>query len=127
MRISDWSSDVCSSDLQIDQGTCGQGTASAGWHRVHREIRTALRISSSGKGEAQCAERAPARKRGAYRCAGGPEGRGYDRDEHGRTRDRHPARRESDRTSVVAGKSVSERVDLGGRGTIKKKKKPHKT
>src|SRR3546814_17147341 len=33
--------------------------------------------------------------------------------------------RDQDRTSVVEGKSVSVRVDLGGRRCIKKKKQPH--
>src|SRR3546814_14360932 len=79
MRISDWSSDVCSSDLH--------------GRRPHR------------------------------RCDGG----------QGRARDRRAATQaiwwrgagqvsDLDRKSVVKGKSVSVRVDLGGRRILKKKK-----
>src|SRR3546814_12159404 len=79
MRISDWSSDVCSSDLN-----------GARWPRV-----------LGGRPGRSC-----------------QEGRLW----------RHAAeagdrRRGQDRKSVVSGKSVSVRVDLGGRRIIKKKKK----
>ena len=40
------------------------------------------------------AERQAARARGADRRAGGPPGRGHDRDQHGRPRHRHRARRQ---------------------------------
>src|SRR3546814_8622758 len=71
MRISDWSSDVCSSDL----------------------IRTAHRAIP------------PRRAQHLLR-----QGRA-----------RHRRRAHQDRKSVVKGKSVSVRVDLGGRRIIKKK------
>src|SRR3546814_17352475 len=76
MRISDWSSDVCSSDLDT-----GVGAAIA---------------CGSQKWNGNCAllVRAPRKIR-------------------------HSAGR--DRKSVVSGKSVSVRVDLGGRRIIKKK------
>src|SRR3546814_14161379 len=90
MRISDWSSDVCSSDLP--RRRC-RGTAPGDRRRT-------------GGGS-------PYRARGAYADA-----------------DRRPWRcgewtppspdLRLDRKSVVSGKSVSVRVDLGGRRIIKK-------
>src|SRR3546814_15219556 len=77
MRISDWSSDVCSSDL-----------LRAGGRRDRRRD-------------------APGQRRGAA-----PRRRG---------RRLRRGRRRTDRKSVVSGKSVSVRVDLGGRRIIKKK------
>src|SRR3546814_14340057 len=82
MRISDWSSDVCSSDLFADRILVGR------------------------------------RLRGGERRLEQREGRmhGVEPGE----RHRHVVR--GDRTSAVSGKSVSVRVDLGGRRIIKKKK-----
>src|SRR3546814_16775180 len=89
MRISDWSSDVCSSDLQEPDGT----------------------------GAEEDQEQARLQQRGP-----------------GRT-DRHPPPRRHqpadglqpvDRKSVVSGKSVSVRVNLGGCRIIKKKQKEKK-
>src|SRR3546814_3437876 len=76
MRISDWSSDVCSSDLLL----------------LTAEVRSTPVFS-----------RRPS-----------PQGEG------GRLE--YLVVRHSDRKSVVSGKSVSVRVDLGGRRIIKKKK-----
>src|SRR3546814_12393461 len=81
MRISDWSSDVCSSDLQQ---VAGQGGDPLPRHPV----------------DGPCAERPAA----ARLCGEGAA------DEE-----------RVDRKSVVQGKSVSVRVDLGGRRLIKKK------
>src|SRR3546814_15508211 len=78
MRISDWSSDVCSSDL-------GKMTLPiTSWH----------------------ADEGLPNARPLARCAAMPLS--FDRE---------------DRKSVVSGKSVSVRVDLGGRRIIKKKRK----
>src|SRR3546814_18577641 len=74
MRISDWSSDVCSSDLEAEQG--------------RRGVRVELHADAV-VGEIEAAE-------GGDQAVGG------------------------DRKSVVEGKSVSVRVDLGGRRIIKK-------
>src|SRR3546814_14834437 len=79
MRISDWSSDVCSSDLP-DQG----GVVAEQAHRPQ-----------SGR------DRAAHLRTPAMRLGSRQEG--------------------EDRKSVVQGKSVSVRVDLGGRRLIKKK------
>src|SRR3546814_17012144 len=86
MRISDWSSDVCSSDLE-QQGAAG--------------------------GRDQEQQQRPCR-RGGY-------GEGKHRiGQQGDPGDRQSAVPQ-DRKSVVQGKSVSVRVDLGGRRIIKKK------
>src|SRR3546814_17866835 len=87
MRISDWSSDVCSSDLH------GAARPDARW------FRTAYRHQSS---RPVCIDRPVVRR--AVRGAASPRG---------------------DRKSVVWGKSVSVRLDLGGRRFMKKKKQPH--
>src|SRR3546814_11557369 len=78
MRISDWSSDVCSSDLGGRNVSVGDSSAGVrgGWVRVD--------ICSDSD---------------------------------------RPWRLPADRKSVVEGKSVSVRVDLGGRRSIKKKNK----
>src|SRR3546814_10937129 len=78
MRISDWSSDVCSSDL----GRAARPTA-------------------------------PGRARGRPGRRARRAGR------------RRPRACRADRKSVVKGKSVSVRVDLGGRRIIKKKNTKH--
>src|SRR3546814_13602130 len=89
MRISDWSSDVCSSDLHV---RC---------HSRHPDRRGRHRPR-----DRRCDARRPRRPEGALRM--GPP-------------DRRPRRRAADRKSVVSGKSVSVRVDLGGRRILKKK------
>src|SRR3546814_19911671 len=87
MRISDWSSDVCSSDLHHGL----QRRAHPG------EVGEAVAARSHDDGVVVMAE-------GGQKVAGGSHGDG------------------EDRKSVVSGKSVSVRVDLGGRRLIKKKK-----
>src|SRR3546814_16534494 len=82
VRISDWSSDVCSSDL------CPARPA-----RARRDVGLLRRSGDE-----------PTRAVDAARREEGPL---------------------ADRKSVVWGKSVSVRVDLGGRRIIKKKKSTH--
>src|SRR3546814_14575532 len=103
MRISDWSSDVCSSDLAPPPQTA----ADAGCVRAERWVRPRW-------------NNRPRTGRRRFRTLG-PAGRAAPY----RYRPRHrPARQASvDRKSVGEGKSVSVRVDLGGRRIIKKKKK----
>src|SRR3546814_15552778 len=99
MRISDWSSDVCSSDLEP--------------HHQGRQLQPPALPAASGRPGAQQYRRSAAgadQDRAADRCAG-------------RLQEIRPARRWlEDRKSVVEGKSVSVRVALGGRRIIKKKK-----
>src|SRR3546814_18693942 len=105
MRISDWSSDVCSSDLvvahqeQMIRGHLDRAVivGDIAWPHVDRvEGRAAgQRLAHDGELE----------HRAAVRVAGD----------------------ETDRKSVVEGKRVSVGVDLGGRGIIKKKIDKHTT
>src|SRR3546814_1430433 len=92
LRISDWSSDVCSSDLRGRQlGSVRRGGHRRGQLPASREQRHFPERSESG----QLHDPQPD----------------------------HPDRsRPGDRKSVVSGKSVSVRVDLGGRRIIKNKK-----
>src|SRR3546814_16966196 len=104
MRISDWSSDVCSSDLPviIIAQLCGSGTGDTGSSPLCTE--TSSRYQSDGScRKLNCsvvvADVATPEK---LSCVQGITPR-------------------SDRKSVVEGKSVSVRVYLGGRRLIKKK------
>src|SRR3546814_18640282 len=92
MLISDWSSDVCSSDLSVTFVT---------FRRVG--TRTAIRRAPIEPGREQANRRARSRVlRRVYR-------------------DAIIVRLLTDRKSVVLGKSVSVRVDAGGRRIITKK------
>src|SRR3546814_14819591 len=107
MRISDWSSDVCSSDLgegylATDADDTGEPRDDAG--RDARAVRRAV----AGHGGARPGRR-PTGVRG--RAARQPP----------RLRDRVRAPRR-DRKSVVLGTSVAVRVDRGGSRSIKKQK-----
>src|SRR3546814_9883089 len=83
MRISDWSSDVCSSDLQPLPAL------------ARTDLRCKLAFAERLAGEIR------------------PDIRSPDQNHHGK---------DQDRKSVVWGKSVSVRVDLGGRRIITKNK-----
>src|SRR3546814_17416014 len=104
MRISDWSSDVCSSDLIIGRSD-GDRRRRGGWRHASRGFVNRRRVN-----------------RRVRRCRG---------TRSGQIRVRHVAwlqlgRRRvgggEDRKRVGEGKGVSVRVDLGGCRTIKKKK-----
>src|SRR3546814_20592806 len=95
MRISDWSSDVCSSDLSRLRADRRRNRRDAG-HVFGRRLRPCGFLRRRGRA-----------RPGADRR----QGRGGRRDFG------------ADRKRVVSGKSVSVRVDLGGRRIIKKKKK----
>src|SRR3546814_11173658 len=107
MRISDWSSDVCSSDLTDvplvhDPGTVWEYGTSTDWLGLLVE-----RVSGLGLDE-YIEQHVP-----------GPLGMSdvtFD----------PSADQSADRRSAVSGKSVSVRVDLGGRRIIQKKKKIQK-
>src|SRR3546814_12857262 len=113
MRISDWSSDVCSSDLGAQGGNSAaqvQGVPTSGWRQplpAHSTQRLQALVVSLPTGR----RRAGVLHRGVPKshAGGGPC----------RTRS-------GDRKSVVEGKRVSVRVDLGGRRIIKKKKRQNK-
>src|SRR3546814_20434771 len=96
MRVSDWSSDVCSSDLEhlalADAG--GEGAD----HQPHRS--THVELATVGLEISQ--ELLPLRLQHGLAVV--------------------QDRLDQDRKRVVEGKSVSVRVDIGGRRIIKKKK-----
>src|SRR3546814_14256452 len=122
MRISDWSSDVCSSDLAnaaggavpgeqdvvrpVDLGQVGKlAVIGAEDRRVELEL-------LGGIGDPAFAEALPRQRRDRTGA------------EHRPHRHLNGA---GDRKSVVSGKSVLVSVDLGGRRNIKKKKKSKQT
>src|SRR3546814_13683748 len=97
MRISDWSSDVCSSDLRANQNLhdCVLHRSAAGQIQQRTNV---MHDTDQTDEKTRDATDAPAEKATEAKDA------------------------ELDRTSVVSGKSVSVRVDLGGRRTIEKKR-----
>src|SRR3546814_13302000 len=120
MRISDWSSDVCSSDLPPPRR--------AGNREPPERGRDLLGLSSRSGGEAG----AGSNPRGLLAVSSGPVNRGAGLsplcDDCGRLAAGPELSRNCNanvvlaRKSVVSGKSVTERVDLGGCSSIKKKK-----
>src|SRR3546814_11124357 len=113
MRISDWSSDVCSSDLI---GALVQGARID----AREGERTDERVVHDLEGEQRQRRRVRRLARIGLIIVGidALNGRNVER-----RRQIVDDRVEQDRKSVVSGKSVSVRVDLGGRGTIKKKQR----
>src|SRR3546814_13877689 len=100
MRISDWSSDVCSSDLQPAQDAEAHHLAPVG---CIEELRVTGDPDRLGSGKIGIAGDCLASRRGDA------------------VEDAIIGHQRQDRKSVVSGKSVSVRVDLGGRRIIKKK------
>src|SRR3546814_16250949 len=98
LRISDWSSDVCSSDLVRADGFDRRGDLG---HEHHRRDFAAMAPGFAARDDPDVDPRANLRQRMVAR---------------------------PDRKSVVEGKSVSVRVVLGGRRSINKQNKTnHKT
>src|SRR3546814_15497146 len=122
MRISDWSSDVCSSDLAV-RAELVEAPSFCGATRKNGPSTSSGRTD---EGELSFVSRVPdplaADRRRDLRA--GRDGRLHRRQcSADGPRTRAPAHnRDRDRKSDVYGKSVSVRVDLGGRRTIKKKK-----
>src|SRR3546814_18225082 len=122
MRISDWSSDVCSSDLPARSLASALGHCPRPGHHHKRApgarvaVPAAKTAALGGAGALDCGAMAAAqpavRQLGAAALAATMPGRPQP----------PPGSGLRDRTSVVEGKSVSVRVDLGGRRIIKKKK-----
>src|SRR3546814_15665644 len=113
MRISDWSSDVCSSDLHvgIERRLFDQIE-----HRsecVERVVQQHIAVADALKDIAARLWQLAWQQRRKLEV--GAVDQIVDLD------------RAADRKSVVSGKSVSVRVDLGGRGIIKKKKRTSQT
>src|SRR3546814_12334126 len=104
MRISDWSSDVCSSDLRRGVVAMSETAEKLGAHEVAAWLRLHPKFLQQFPDLAISMvvprEEGPAASLASYQL--------------------EVLR---DRKSVVEGKGASSRVDLGGRRTIKKKKK----
>src|SRR3546814_15118975 len=116
MRISDWSSGVCSSDL-VDFITMGQYLQPTPKHADVEEFVTPAAFNAYGS---------IARAKGFLQVASSPLTRSsyHAGEDFAQMRAARAAKlaKVRDRKSAVQGKSVSVRVDLGGRGIIKKKK-----
>src|SRR3546814_11446608 len=100
MRISDWSSDVCSSDLlqrRVVAAESSSRVAQDQLQMLRREKRELQRRITLLQDDVRKAEEAVSKSRMVANEEAG------------------------DRKSVVEGKSVSVRVDIGGRRTMKKK------
>src|SRR3546814_14654620 len=111
MRISDWSSDVCSSDLGSFLLGCGGALANLILDAVDERVRGFHDfLSAKGRGNP--------RRDDAHRCGGADHLRGVRASPWLKT----SFYSSLDRRRVVSGKSVSVRVELGGRRIIKKKK-----
>src|SRR3546814_16174849 len=135
MRISDWSSDVCSSDLRA--GLFRLSRLPAGVHRRLPEDGGAGHQGGGGGPSDPHQRAAPAYEQGGHRARSLSAGAGHGielvllRSDAGRQALR-PVRQlptavqgfrgSGDRKSVVEGKSVAVRVELGGRRIIKKNK-----
>src|SRR3546814_17373798 len=109
MRISDWSSDVCSSDLSVSSKAFGCATASTIGSTVSTvasttSTTTPVTVGTRPDGPSVLSTTASTTGGRTASTIGN-----------------------TDRKSVVEGKSVSDRVDLGGRRILQKKtnKKKH--
>src|SRR3546814_13223660 len=108
MRISDWSSDVCSSDLRVQD-------AAVDPHRITDKAQVDIALYAGIGVRLTLAQHLFAQDQAAILA---------------RNADRAPASAgdpadDLDWKSVVQGKSVSVRLDLGGRRIINKKNKKH--
>src|SRR3546814_15805490 len=111
MRISDWSSDVCSSDLPVERRDAVGGRLCDQQERPRGRCCGQQWLRFAARGTDGVSRRLPGRRR---------RGRGHAVDE---SRVLLELRLLGDRKCVVEGKSVSVRVVLGGRRIIKKKNK----
>src|SRR3546814_11410699 len=114
MRISDWSSDVCSSDLVRSPGHGARNEDPDDADDGRRQRHGPVPDAGAGR-QGRCRGRACQGRRPMHLVEEGGRGR--------QDRRRGHLHAERDRKSVVQGKSVSARVDRGGRRIIKKKKK----
>src|SRR3546814_14159756 len=126
MRISDWSSDVCSSDLHAPAASFG---------RYGRGDEARFRLAARGGGGAQRPDDRGDTPRGARagrselarRSVRGTLATALPGSRPALSRRRHCGPHDArDRKSVGYGTRVSGRVELGGRPTIKKKNQTSK-
>src|SRR3546814_20622770 len=126
MRISDWSSDVCSSDLQVDlrlaaqfeKNSPEQNRADARFEQfqlaIDKRVATATERGASKEQLAQIVESAKAHVAATFREGKSPNQAAE------KSKDRERCKW-TDRQSDAEGNSVSVRVDLGGRRRSTKK------
>src|SRR3546814_21139249 len=114
MRISDWSSDVCSSDLVTSQGSplLVDETTAAEIELGAQDILAGGAARAYGRQQEAALSRSRARsaRAGGYLGAGAPLPTGAG---------------QADRKSAGQGKSVAVRVDLGGCRSLKQKNNAH--
>src|SRR3546814_16316797 len=103
-RISDWSADVCSSDLR------GGDARRSGPAATTAMPKRSTSAPAAPIGAPMPSGAGPSRRTGTSRCSG-----------TARRAQPSAGGPGSDRKRVVSGKSVSVRVDIGGRRIIKKK------
>src|SRR3546814_20081744 len=121
MRISDWSSDVCSSDLLPRlRRDLGHPAAAGGAVAHHHGPRPGVAVDPHRRQPADQLPDAALRLLAVLPARRRPEG-GHHRTDLCRGRALHRAA-DLDRQSVVEGKSVSVRLDIGGSRILKKKK-----
>src|SRR3546814_14365879 len=117
MRISDWSSDVCSSDLGIgaESGVTGQEAPRGPENLLPPEIQRMADSPNMDDRNAAFMEMARIDPKRAFQIQSDARDASLERLKGGQEALR------IDRKSVVSGKSVSVRVALGGRRNIQKK------
>src|SRR3546814_20134969 len=120
MRISDWSSDVCSSDLFLDLKARQPSRSSHAAAIAARYSATAV-APNSQYASPPMIRMAPSRSKGLEMKNGAPKTVRTKRAAVTANGATATYNQTSDRKSVVAGKSVSVGVDLGGRRIMKKK------
>src|SRR3546814_11241941 len=116
MRISDWSSDLCSSDLLVE---------------LAKQRDTALASTADAESARQAADRrlrelqdaAQSEREAMTSHVRAIEDRAHAEVDRARQASREIQTLLSDRNIVEAGKSVAVRVDLGGGANLKKKNK----
>src|SRR3546814_12564688 len=118
MRISDWSSDVCSSDLLQQQGTGGIEIGEDARQSLARQAHLDLAAVPLGMTQPGRAHRGEAVVQPEVDPRQQVTAEGLQQVD-GRDVGRAAVEMKADRKSVVWGKRVSVRVDLGGRRTLK--------
>ena len=94
--------------------------AGAGRHGVGREVRGALDAAQAARDQARDAQRQVPREGGGRRRAGGPVGRGHDRDQHGGPRHGHQAGRRPRGPGVRDPPQEGPQPGRGGQGDVRR-------
>ena len=103
-----------------DRGDDRVRTPGAGRHGVGREVRGALDAAQAARDQARDAQRQVPREGGGRRRAGGPVGRGHDRDQHGGPRHGHQAGRRPRGHGVRDPPQEGPQPGRGGQGDVRR-------